>query len=63
MKIPGVFAVKEKLYHDQTPAAQLIGTTNISDAEKKKRYPDMELAAETKIGNTGLQRTFGYVHD
>ncbi|MET3321206.1 UNVERIFIED_ORG: cell division protein FtsI/penicillin-binding protein 2 [Peribacillus simplex] len=58
MKIPGVFAVKEKLYHDQTPAAQLIGTTNISDAEKKKRYPDMELAAETKIGNTGLQRTF-----
>lgn len=58
LKIPGVFAVNEKLYHDQTPAAQLIGTTNISDAEKKKRYPDMNLSPETKIGNTGLQRTF-----
>ena len=31
LKIPGVFAVNEKLYHDQIPAAQLIGTTNISD--------------------------------
>ncbi|WP_342614183.1 peptidoglycan D,D-transpeptidase FtsI family protein [Peribacillus frigoritolerans] len=58
LKIPGVFAVNEKLYPDQTPAAQLIGTTNISDAEKKKRYPDMNLSPETKIGNTGLQRTF-----
>ncbi|MFD9627757.1 peptidoglycan D,D-transpeptidase FtsI family protein [Peribacillus muralis] len=58
LKIPGVFAVNEKLYHNQIPAAQLIGTTNISDAEKKKRYPDMNLSPETKIGNSGLQRTF-----
>ncbi|MGE7601126.1 peptidoglycan D,D-transpeptidase FtsI family protein [Peribacillus sp. NPDC097675] len=58
LKIPGVFAVNEKLYHEQIPAAQLIGTTNISDAEKKKRYPDMQLSPDTKIGNTGLQRTF-----
>ena len=39
-------------------AAQLIGTTIKSDAIKEERYPDLKLSSETRIGDTGLQRTF-----
>lgn len=57
LKIPGVFAVNQKFYNKQMLAAQLIGTTIKSDAIKKERYPDLKLSAETRIGDTGLQRT------
>lgn len=58
LKIPGVFAVNQKFYHNQVLAAQLIGTTIKSDAIKAERYPDLTLSAETRIGDTGLERTF-----
>jgi cell division protein FtsI/penicillin-binding protein 2 len=58
LKIPGVFAVNQKFYNTPILAAQLIGTTIKSDAIKQERYPDIKLAAETRIGDTGLQRTF-----
>ncbi|WP_110926970.1 penicillin-binding transpeptidase domain-containing protein [Bacillus massiliglaciei] len=58
LKIPGVFAVNQKLANDQIPAAQLIGTTTKSDPVKQQRYPDLNLSPETKVGDTGLQRTF-----
>lgn len=57
LKIPGVFAVNQKFYNNQILASQLIGTTIKSDAIKKKRYPDLTLSTETRIGDTGLQRT------
>ena len=57
LKIPGVFAVNQKFYNDQILAAQLIGTTIKSDAIKEERYPDLKLSTETRIGDTGLQRT------
>lgn len=58
LKIPGVFAVNQKFYNNQILAAQLIGKTIKSDAIKEARYPDLKLSAETRIGDTGLQRTF-----
>ena len=58
LKIPGVFAIHQKFYNEQILAAQLIGTTIKSDAIKVERYPDLKLSAETRIGDTGLQRTF-----
>ena len=58
LKIPGVFAVNQKFYNNQTLAAQLIGTTIKSDAIKDERYPDLTLSSETRIGDTGLERTF-----
>lgn len=58
LKIPGVFAVNQKFYNNQILAAQLIGKTIKSDAIKEERYPDLKLSAETRIGDTGLQRTF-----
>ncbi len=57
LKIPGVFAVNQKVYNNQVLAAQLIGTTIKSEAIKEERYPDLKLAAETRIGDTGLERT------
>ncbi len=58
LKIPGVFAVNQKFYNNQTLAAQLIGTTIKSDSIKDERYPDLTLSSETRIGDTGLERTF-----
>ena len=58
LKIPGVFAVNQKFNNDHVLAAQLIGTTIKSDAIKKERYPKLTLSADTRIGDTGLQRTF-----
>ena len=58
LKIPGVFAVNQKFYNNQILAAQLIGTTIKSDAIKEERYPDLNLSSETRIGDTGLERTF-----
>lgn len=58
LKIPGVFAVHQKFPNKQVLAAQLIGTTIKSDAIKEERYPDLKLSSETRIGDTGLQRTF-----
>ena len=58
LKIPGVFAVNQKIYGEDRLAAQLIGTTVKSDALKLERYPDLNLSPETRIGDKGLQRTF-----
>lgn len=58
LQIPGVFAVNQKFNNDYILAAQLIGTTIKSDAIKKERYPKLTLSADTRIGDTGLQRTF-----
>ncbi|MDQ0218210.1 penicillin-binding protein 2 [Peribacillus cavernae] len=58
LKVPGVFAVREKFYDGEIPAAQLIGTTTKSEAVKKQFYPDKELSHETRVGSNGLQRTF-----
>ncbi|PLS15592.1 penicillin-binding protein [Bacillus sp. M6-12] len=58
LKIPGVFAVKQKLEYDGTMAEHLIGTLTRSDELKAKNYPERELSPDTYIGITGLQHTF-----
>ncbi|RFU71636.1 penicillin-binding protein 2 [Peribacillus saganii] len=58
LKIPGVFAVKQKLEHDGTMAEHLIGTLTKSDELKAKSYPNRGLSPDTYIGITGLQHTF-----
>lgn len=58
LKIPGVFAVREKFYTKDTPAAQLIGSTIKYSSLKEKRYPDREISNDTRVGYNGLQNTF-----
>lgn len=58
LKIPGVFAIKQTHDGQQRLATQLIGTTIKSDTIKQERYPKLRLSAETRIGDTGLERTF-----
>ncbi|WP_308302330.1 penicillin-binding transpeptidase domain-containing protein [Bacillus sp. V5-8f] len=58
LQIPGVFAVKQKIYDTDLPASQLIGTTTKSEPVKKRLYPDRELSPEVRVGSYGLQRTF-----
>ncbi|MFD0048235.1 penicillin-binding transpeptidase domain-containing protein [Actinomycetes bacterium NPDC127524] len=58
LKIPGVFAVKEKFNQNSIPAAQLIGSTVMYGSLKVPRYPDQKLSPETRVGYRGLQRTF-----
>lgn len=58
LKIPGVFAVNQKIYQNHLLAAQLIGRTIKSDVLKHKRYPNLTLSPDTRIGDTGLQQTF-----
>ncbi|RFU65799.1 peptidoglycan D,D-transpeptidase FtsI family protein [Peribacillus glennii] len=58
LQIPGVFAVKQKIYDADLPAAQLIGTTTKSEPVKKRLHPERELSPEVRVGSNGLQRTF-----
>ncbi|RFU61481.1 penicillin-binding protein 2 [Bacillus sp. V59.32b] len=58
LKIPGVFAVREKFYDKNMLAAQLIGTTTQSESVKKKLHPERELSPEIRVGSYGLQKTF-----
>ncbi|CAH0346576.1 penicillin-binding transpeptidase domain-containing protein [Bacillus sp. CECT 9360] len=58
LKIPGVFAVREKFYDKNMLAAQLIGTTTKSEPVKKKLHPERKLSPEIRVGSYGLQKTF-----
>jgi penicillin-binding protein 4B len=58
LKIPGVFAVKQKFIEENIPAAQLIGTTVKYSSLSEEKYPELDLTADTRIGDKGLQHTF-----
>jgi penicillin-binding protein 4B len=58
LKMPGVFAIREKKEHADVPAGQLIGVTGEDTATFLKRYPDKKGLQNEKIGITGLQRQF-----
>lgn len=58
LEIPGVFAVRQKIYDADLPAAQLIGTTTKSESVKQQLYPERELSPEVRVGSNGLQKTF-----
>ena len=58
LKIPGVFAVKQKFNSANMLASQLLGTTVKYSSLPKERYPNRELTTDTRVGDKGLQRTF-----
>lgn len=58
LKIPGVFAVKQKFNSASMQASQLLGLTVKYSSLSKERYPELELAPDTRVGDKGLQRTF-----
>lgn len=58
LKIPGVFAVKQKFNSQTMLAGQLLGLTVQYSSLPKERYPDLELLPDTRVGDKGLQRTF-----
>ncbi|MFD1705487.1 peptidoglycan D,D-transpeptidase FtsI family protein [Siminovitchia sediminis] len=57
LNIPGVLAVKKKIFPKKRLAGQLIGIYGENEELFKKRYPDQDWRYTT-IGLTGLEKTF-----
>lgn len=57
MNIPGVFAVKKKIFPEYSPAAQFLGIYGENEKVFKKRYPNKDWRNKT-VGLSGLERSF-----
>ncbi|VEF47705.1 penicillin-binding protein [Bacillus freudenreichii] len=57
LNIPGVFAVKKKIFPKHSPAGQFLGIYGENEETFKKRYPDKDWRNRT-VGLSGLEKTF-----
>lgn len=57
LQIPGVFAVKKKIFPEYPPAAQFLGIYGENEEIFKKQYPDKDWRNKS-VGLTGLEKSF-----
>lgn len=57
LQIPGVFAVKKKIFPEHRPAGQFIGIYGENEEIFKKRYPDKDWRNKS-VGLSGLEKSF-----
>ena len=57
LQIPGVFAVKKKIFPEHPPAGQFIGVYGENEEIFKSRYPDKDWRNKS-VGLSGLEKSF-----